>query len=189
MRRDLRTACEDVVCIIVVLWPDLRCSSAIALIVLALDRFCWPPNTLQWPWPSSDLFTICRLLLCIVPTLDAMQTGTPKLLPEGTVAVPATKGKSCEAACAAVQKECDTSAAALEAVNTCDALRAHFPCEAGCTEGSKKPEAPSYVVYGSQKAQFPTMCFISPEGEKSECTAESSVSVRLCACCAPTVVK
>ena len=46
-------------------------------------------------------------------------------------------------------------------------------------------EAPAYVVYGTPKPQFPTLCFILTEESAPSCTASQPHLHRLCACVAP----
>lgn len=45
--------------------------------------------------------------------------------------------------------------------------------------------APAYVVYGTPKPQFPTLCFIPKEDSAPSCTASQPHLFRLCACVAP----
>lgn len=45
--------------------------------------------------------------------------------------------------------------------------------------------APAYVVYGTPKPQFPTLCFIPREGHAPTCTSAQPHLFRLCPCVTP----
>lgn len=113
-------------------------------------------------------------------------SGRPKTLehpppvPAGVTVLPAAKGADCATACTERGLVCD--AVALRALNHCDALREAFPCEAGCAVSGVRAEAPAYVVYGSAKPLFPTMCFVAESEERITCGTQQLYLRRLCAC-------
>lgn len=105
----------------------------------------------------------------------------PQPLPEGVTAHAGAKGADCDSACADAGLHCAPEA--VQAISSCDLLREHFECEAGCSEAKESTEAPAYVVYGTPKALYPTMCFTASAGvEMGSCSAAQPHMQRLCAC-------
>lgn len=104
-------------------------------------------------------------------------------------AVPA--GQSCDDACAAhAGKEgsggggsgafkCE--ARAFAHANTCDALRAAFPCDAGCEENFGL-EQPCFVVPSAPEQNLPAACLTTNKPRESTCAAGHRFTRRLCPC-------
>jgi hypothetical protein len=57
--------------------------------------------------------------------------------------VKARQSESCTSACAQAGKRCDVDQ--FQYVNTCSALKRHFPCEKGCLAGMGGQDIPNYV--------------------------------------------
>lgn len=109
------------------------------------------------------------------------ETPVPEL-PAGVIAMLADKGETCAAACARSSLGC--AVAALPAVNSCNVLRQHVPCEAGCGPHPSLGGLPGYVVSAADKPEQPTFCWTQPEGSESDhgCEAASPNIQRLCTC-------
>ena len=129
----------------------------------------------------------------------------PPALGEGVVVVAAPAGSTCTAACEGAPGgglACAHSPAAAAALSDCNALRAHFPCEAGCLaadEDSAAP-APAYVLPAAAKELRPATCLTlamtagggdgddakasssSPSPPPPDCDAAVADMRRLCAC-------
>ena len=90
--------------------------------------------------------------------------------------VVAAAGKSCHEACAAEGGSCVQRE--LEWANTCEALSAAFPCEAGCGH-QVGPELPAYAV--SPSLDTHRQCLIS-DIAISKCEAKYGKTSRLCRC-------
>ncbi|MEW5301260.1 MAG: hypothetical protein WDW36_004130 [Sanguina aurantia] len=116
-----------------------------------------------------------------------------KPLPPGSLdnveVVLGSAGDSCTSTC---QKRGSRScsAAHLPLLNTCDALREHVDCEAGCEADPQGPPGllPAYVVGSAAKTSRPAMC-LTAEGDAegrergvTDCGVQDPVSRRLCAC-------
>ncbi|GAX77561.1 hypothetical protein CEUSTIGMA_g5005.t1 [Chlamydomonas eustigma] len=91
-------------------------------------------------------------------------------------------GEACDMACMRIGKKC--SGSHLSFLNTCDRLREHVGCEAGCEEGGKQGSGvmPSYVHGNAPKTQLPAMCFTAPQDAPPGCGGKDAQSQRLCAC-------
>jgi len=85
-------------------------------------------------------------------------------------------GVSCNEACSSVGGYCDGPT--LEWGNTCEALAAHFACEAGCGH-QVGPELPAYA--SSADLDTYQQCLIS-DIAVSECKAKYAKTRRLCTC-------
>jgi len=90
--------------------------------------------------------------------------------------VAAAAGVSCEEACRSVGGRCETKT--LEWGNSCAALAAHFPCEAGCGH-QVGPELPAYA--SSADLDTYQQCLIS-DIAVSQCGAKYAKTRRLCTC-------
>ena len=94
------------------------------------------------------------------------------------------QGEACDKACTGIGKRC--SAQHLAHLNTCDSLREHVGCEAGCEPGSSGiatlAAMPLYVNGNAPKPQRPAMCFTAPMGATLECGEKDAQSRRICAC-------
>lgn len=104
------------------------------------------------------------------------------MLPAGLAAVAAEKGEDCRHTCAAAGRTC--AADGFASINTCDHLRAHFECEAGCGTAAAQDSAPAYVAFAVPKGQFPSMCFTAAANAKPTCDTSSASLLRLCPCSA-----
>jgi hypothetical protein len=105
----------------------------------------------------------------------------PQPIPEGISVHVGAKGADCDVTCANANLHCAPNV--VQAISSCDLLREHFECEAGCAEAKDSKEVPAYVVYGTPKPLYPTMCFIaSPEVQMVSCNAAKEHLQRLCAC-------
>jgi hypothetical protein len=111
-----------------------------------------------------------------------MQTEKVEPLPIGIELVATGASKDCNTACGNRSPPSVCFEGPLPALESCDVLREYFECEAGCTQSTVKATAPAYVVYGTPKPQFPTMCFALAPGTKLQCRAEDGAMRRLCAC-------
>ena len=125
----------------------------------------------------------------------------PPALAGGVVVVAAPAGSTCTAACEAAAPggglACDQAPAAA-ALSDCNALRAHFPCEAGCLAADDgATPAPAYVLPAAAKALRPATCLtlaVEEEGKGDQgggkapgppppdCDAAVADMQRLCAC-------
>ena len=95
------------------------------------------------------------------------------------------QGESCDAACTKAGGGRRCSAQHLALLNSCDSLREHVGCEAGCEPGDATKgaeELPAYVDGNAPKAQMPAMCYTAPEGSAPGCGGKDAQSRRLCAC-------
>lgn len=120
---------------------------------------------------------ILRRSECCVLQIDK----NPHPIPDGVSVHAGAKGADCDVTCTDAGLNC--AADAMQATSSCDLLRDHFECEAGCAEGKDSSEVPAYVVYGTPKPLYPTMCFTaSPEVELGSCSAAQPHLQRLCAC-------
>jgi hypothetical protein len=109
-----------------------------------------------------------------------VQTAPPTAIPRGLTFTTADVGKDCNTACVSRGLACAESSFA--AINTCDVMRAHFECEAGCAANAGQAEAPAYVSFGVSKKLFPTMCFLAENPNSVQCAAAESTVRRLCPC-------
>lgn len=124
---------------------------------------------------------IIQLLLNAGKPLTA-EPPTPEL-PAGVSVVLADKGETCAAACGRSNLDC--APAALPAVNSCNVLRRHVPCEAGCAPHPSLGGLPGYVVAAADKPEQPTFCWTQPEGSGADhgCEAAAGPNIqRLCPC-------
>ena len=105
-------------------------------------------------------------------------------LEEGVEAVMGQLGESCTAVCSSVESTC--VALQLAALNSCNILRTHVPCEAGCALHSGFDAAPAYVSSQADKGEQPTFCWISrvtaAVDQQAACDAAAPTLQRLCAC-------
>lgn len=105
---------------------------------------------------------------------------------DGVSLVVSKQGESCEAACrGGGGKAC--SERHLPHANSCDRLREHVGCEAGCEvcrgEGcGSGGELPSYVEPKSPKQNHPAMCYLGPPDAELTCAGKDKLSRRLCTC-------
>lgn len=109
-----------------------------------------------------------------------VQTAPPTAIPDGITIAISEAGKDCDAACTMRDLACAESTFA--ALNTCDIIRTHFECEAGCETNGGQAEAPAYVSFGVSKSLFPTMCFLAEDPETVRCAAAAGTVRRLCPC-------
>ncbi len=107
---------------------------------------------------------------------------------EGVRVIMSEQGESCDHACSSNAKKQKCSTEALQVLNTCDSLREHVGCEAGCEAASSKEgggdgrHLPAYVDGNAPKAQRPAMCFTAAPGAVLGCSEKDAQSRRLCAC-------
>jgi hypothetical protein len=97
----------------------------------------------------------------------------------GVEVVSSDTNASCEATCEAKGKRC--SAKHLAYLNSCDRLREHYGCEAGCelVEGL----GPGYVSSGAPKTSRPAICFAQPPASsRLSCSAAEAQHHMLCPC-------
>jgi len=85
-------------------------------------------------------------------------------------------GQSCTTVCRAKGKRCEEKE--LNFANTCEALLAKFPCEAGCGH-QMGLEIPSYVT--DPKERTYQQCLVSDE-VYPKCNAKHPITARLCIC-------
>ncbi|GLC67412.1 hypothetical protein PLESTF_000553300 [Pleodorina starrii] len=98
---------------------------------------------------------------------------------DGVEVAVGAKNEACDTVCAQRMKRC--SADHLRWLNSCDRLREHFGCEAGCEEVAGL--GPSYVDGNAPKAERPAMCFAQPLGSASlSCSTHEDNHVMLCPC-------
>ena len=90
--------------------------------------------------------------------------------------IAAAAGVSCVDACRDAGGACDPST--LEWGNSCEMLRAHFPCEAGCGH-QVGPELPAYA--SSSSLDTYQQCLVS-DIAVSKCEAKYAKTRRLCFC-------
>ena len=100
------------------------------------------------------------------------------------VTLTSRQGESCDALCARSSRpgdgrplRCDDDQFAL--LNSCSALRRHFPCEAGCQGGVVGPDVPNYVS-SSDKPEMFRSCLV--QEESPTCAASHWSAQRLCPC-------
>lgn len=101
----------------------------------------------------------------------------PPALKKGVVVIAAEAGKTCAAACDAAPGgplTCAHTAQAAAALSDCNALRSHFPCEAGCLAADDgATPAPAYVLPTASKALRPAACLtLATEEAEDEDDAE-----------------
>jgi len=100
------------------------------------------------------------------------QDPEPPVLAKGVVVVAAEAGRTCSAACEAAPGgplACAHGPAAAAALSDCNALRAHFPCEAGCLAADDgATPAPAYVLPSAAKALRPAVCLTLATDEVDE---------------------
>jgi len=156
------------------------------------------PETGHWPTPFAYCAGACRPTgastaheneyisaahFCFAPggrPHTPPRPGTPSL-PDGASFLPADPGVSCADACAAAGLDCGDGDAAAD----CNALRAAFPCEAGCAEDGGHI-TPSYVLPSAGKEARPALCVVPPPGRRAAaCGAKADAVRRLCACAPP----
>lgn len=99
--------------------------------------------------------------------------------PAGMAQVAAAPGMSCDEACRGRGGRCE--ARTLEWGNTCQALAAHFGCEAGCGH-QVGPELPAYA--SSPDLDTFQQCLVS-DIAISKCEAKYAKTRRLCSCNMP----
>ena len=93
----------------------------------------------------------------------------------GLAHVAASRGATCNATCAAAGGACDGTQ--FWWVNRCDALRAAFPCEAGCAL-AVGPDVPAYNADAKSVAH--QQCLVTET--RSRCDARHYATRRLCPC-------
>mmetsp|Transcript_3508 Transcript_3508/g.10158 ORF Transcript_3508/g.10158 Transcript_3508/m.10158 type:complete len:293 (-) Transcript_3508:922-1800(-) len=108
-------------------------------------------------------------------------------LAEGVALVPGADGDSCDQACQAIDPGLICVATAMPSTNSCNVLREHFGCEAGCGEHPMLAGLPGYTVSGADKAQQPTFCWTQPKGQVNAtalhgCDTSNPDIQRLCPC-------
>jgi hypothetical protein len=191
-----------------------------AKLVASTPRARGRPDSGHWDSPFSFCAGVCRTTrestahenayvspahFCYsssgVPRYPEPET-EPPALGAGVVIVAAPAGSTCSAACETAPGgplTCDQAASAA-ALSDCNALRSHFPCEAGClaADADGTAPAPAYVLPGAAKALHPATCLtLAVEDEEEEGGAKAGASApppppdcdaavadmrRLCAC-------
>ncbi len=116
---------------------------------------------------------------------DAPKQLSPPLPPaalEGITVVLGPAGLSCDAVCAQQSGAC--SQRHLATLNSCDRLREHSNCEAGCVEEAHTAAMPAYITSRAPKPQRPALCLVSwgPTAGLLSCGASEQHAQRLCAC-------
>lgn len=110
----------------------------------------------------------------------------PVALPAGVEAIIGGPSESCTAVCAKSQRAC--SGAHFAALNSCNKLRQHFPCEAGCGLKYDSDSNPGYTISTADKGEQPTFCWVSPPSitvkasKASTCESSTPSFQRLCPC-------
>lgn len=99
---------------------------------------------------------------------------------DGATVVMSDANESCDAACAKQQLSC--SAPHLKWANSCDRLREHNDCEAGCDTLRVGGAMPAYVEGGAPKQLRPAMCFVAAAEAQLGCSAKETNYRRLCTC-------
>mmetsp|Transcript_18603 Transcript_18603/g.39956 ORF Transcript_18603/g.39956 Transcript_18603/m.39956 type:complete len:200 (-) Transcript_18603:575-1174(-) len=99
-------------------------------------------------------------------------------------------GESCDTACTKRGKQC--SSKHLPYLNSCDRLREHVGCEAGCEPHSKSSQSvvsagglPAYLDGNAPKANRPAMCFTATVESALGCAGRDQNAYRLCSCVVP----
>eukprot|EP00877_Chromochloris_zofingiensis_P007620 jgi/Chrzof1/3110/Cz12g12110.t1 len=118
-----------------------------------------------------------------------MQTSDP--IPDGalngTTVVLGVAGTSCEVSCSKDGMTC--SQQHMQYINSCDMLRQHTHCEAGCVMEKHADTTPSYMDPDAAKASRPAICLVSNGKELQataySCSASETHVRRLCACVKP----
>ena len=118
-------------------------------------------------------------------SLPCMQLSDP--LPAGALesakVVLSGQGETCDATCTKLGKRC--SARHMLHLNTCDSLREHVGCEAGCEPGPASGASaamPLYIDGNAPKGQRPAMCFTAHPETPPGCGGKDAQARRLCAC-------
>ncbi|KXZ55750.1 hypothetical protein GPECTOR_2g1300 [Gonium pectorale] len=89
------------------------------------------------------------------------------------------KNETCDTACAVRNKRC--SADHLRWLNSCDRLREHHGCEAGCEVAQGL--GPCYVDGNAPKTDRPAMCFAQPPATANlSCKNRNTQHMMLCPC-------
>lgn len=94
----------------------------------------------------------------------------------------ANPGESCTNACLRLGLECDNMQ--LEFLNSCEALKLHFPCEKGCGH-QVGLEIPCYV---HDKYRDTSLQCLVTDNAASKCGAKHIATTRLCACVPKSLV-
>jgi len=100
-------------------------------------------------------------------------------LPTQLQIVKGEQGQNCHKACARQGLSCDQ--ASIKTINTCDKMKAHFPCENGCMD-SYGGDQPAYVVPNALRMHQPGTCMINTQREIMSCEGQHANTRRLCPC-------
>lgn len=102
---------------------------------------------------------------------------------DGVTVTMSEAGESCDTACKRISLTC--SVQHFNVINSCDRLREHVACEAGCEAGALPGgSSPVYMEPTTPKAGRPAMCFVSPLNAPSpiNCGSKDTHAQRLCPC-------
>lgn len=119
-----------------------------------------------------------RLFLADRRKCDYLHPPHLSLPSPGYTEVKARRSQSCTDACAGRQMRCDGPQ--MPFVNTCEAMRRHFPCEGGCGH-QVGLELPCYVP--DEKQATYRQCLTSDDAPNN-CGASHASTQRLCPCVA-----
>ncbi len=105
----------------------------------------------------------------------------------GILVVVGEQGEGCNTACSRAGAECAPTA--LLSLNSCNVLRRHVACEAGCGVHPSLGGLPGYVVPTAEKPEQPAFCWThapieqgGSDGVDQGCEASNPYIQRLCAC-------
>jgi len=88
---------------------------------------------------------------------------------------------SCTEACAEMQPKHTCSEELMHSLNSCEVLKAHFPCEAGCRD-ENRADTPSYVLPLGEEKYHPGACLTNERPSDLDCNGRHPATRRLCLC-------
>lgn len=124
---------------------------------------------------ASHAVSLSEFRLAKRRAVSAAQNPLPQSLDIRT----ADQGESCDAACARAEPRKRCSKDLLPAINTCDHLRRHFACEAGCGQNVGYDQ-PAYVV--DPTASTAGQCLYNGKSSFFSCDGSHPATRRMCPC-------
>jgi len=88
---------------------------------------------------------------------------------------------SCKEACAGLQPKHACSEDLMDSFNSCEVLKSHFPCEAGC-KAENRADTPSYMSPTVEAKYHPGACLTNEKSSGLDCNGRHPASRRLCLC-------
>ena len=121
------------------------------------------------------------------PDLCSLQVSEDPLppLPSGVTVLAGDPGDDCVAVCGEVHGVCVPEA--FSSLQSCNALRSHFICEAGCGERKDDDiDEPYYIIEETHKRNLPAFCVVQkpkPGGSgEYDCAWRDEDKQRICPC-------